>query len=351
VAAADDEVTGNLYVYADDDETTIVSPRARAEVDLGERANVTATYDADLITSASVDVRTSATPRAFTDVRHGGSVGSTVSLDRLTKVGASVRGSTENDYDVLGGTLRGSRELDERRVTLEVSWGLEHAWVGRSNDPTFADKLVAQRASGGVSIVLDRWTVLSASYALGISSGFQASPYRFVPIAPPGGSGQGQPSGWVPERLPTVRDRHALAVELRRVLAPDLFLGARATGYADGWGIEAATLHVETERTFGRQTFALRVRARGYAQSAARFHEERYETWPAVPDVVSGDRELGAMTSLFGGLGGRLRLSEGRLGSLWARASADVVWFHYFDFEALDNRRALLLSAGLEGNF
>jgi hypothetical protein len=350
LAFADDEANASLYVYADDDETTIVSPRARAEVDLGERASVTASYDADVITAASVDVRTSATPRAFTDLRHGGTLASSVLLDRLTKVGASARGSIENDFDLIGGTLTASRELPARTVTLEASWGLERAWVGRTGDPTFDESLTAHRASGGVTVVLDPRTVLSASYALGISTGFQASPYRFVPIWGAHEGAQGRPSGFVPERLPAVRDRHAVAVELRRVLVQDLFLGVRATGYADGWGIEAATLLLESERTFARDALALRVRARGYAQTAARFHEERYDTWPRVPDVVSADRELGAMTSLLGGLGVRLRLIEGSAGTLSARVSADAMWFHYLDFAALHDRSALLLSAGLEGS-
>lgn len=350
LAFADDEATASLYVYVDDDETTILSPRARAEVDLGESANVTASYDADAITSASVDVRTSATPRAFTDLRHGATLASSVSLDRLTKVGASLRGSVENDFDLIGGAVTASRELPERTVTIEASWGLEHAWIGRTGDPTFADRLVSHRASGGVTFVLDPRTILSASYALGISTGFAASPYRYVPIWSPHEAAQGRPSGSVPERLPTVRDRHALAVELRRVLVEDLFFGARLTGYADGWGVEAGTLVLETERTFLREAVALRVRARGYAQTAARFHQERYRTWPDVPDVVSADRELGSMTSLLGGVGAGVRLLQGAAGTLSARVAADAMWFHYFDFAALHDRSALLLSAGLEGS-
>lgn len=347
-AQADDEATGGVTVYADDDETTIVSPRARVTADLGERVSATASYDADVITTASVDVRTGATPRGFTDIRHGGTVGGTVALDRRTKVGATLRGSTENDFDLLGATATLSHELRDRTWTLTGAYGLERSWIGRSNDETFAEDAWSQRASAAATVVLDARTVLSASYSLGVATGFLASPYRFVPLWS-SLDAQGRPAASVPERLPSVRDRHALGVELRRALPDDWFLGGRLTAYLDGWGIGAGTLNLEATRAFAHDALTLRVRGRGYAQSAARFHRERYATWPEVPDVVSGDRELGAMTSVMVGLGAHLRLTPVGPAGLWAHVGADAMWFHYFDFAPLEDRDAILLSAGLEG--
>ncbi|MBI2895088.1 MAG: DUF3570 domain-containing protein [Deltaproteobacteria bacterium] len=347
--AAEDQATASLSVYADDDQATVSSPRASAHLDLSERVAVRAGYDADVITAATVDVRTSATPRAFEDTRHAGALGADLKLDRSTELGVSARGSTENDYDLVGGSLLVSRDFLDRTLTLTADYGIEYSLVGRTGDPTFAESLWGQRASAGATVVLDRRTVASLSYTLGVLAGYQASPYRFVPIYSADPSAQGRPV-FVPERLPSVRERHAVALEVRRALDRELFVAGRLTGYVDGWGMTAGTLQTELERELLSGRLAVRAHGRGYVQGAARFHEERYETLPEAPRNASADRELGRMWSLMGGASIDTRVARGRRsGELWLRAGVDLLRFEYLDFAALDGRTAWLFALGATG--
>jgi hypothetical protein len=187
------------------------------------------------------------------------------------------------------------------------------------------------------------------SYTLGVLAGYQASPYRFVPIYAADRAAQGRPV-FVPERLPSVRERHAVALEVRRALGGRLFLAGRLTGYLDGWGMTAGTLQTELERELLSGRAALRAHARGYAQGAARFHEERYETLPEAPLHASADRELGRMWSLMGGASFDTRVARGRRsGELWLRAGIDLMRFEYPDFAALEGRTAWLFALGATG--
>ncbi|MCE9580567.1 MAG: hypothetical protein K8W52_46030, partial [Deltaproteobacteria bacterium] len=94
-----DEVSATMRVYADDDHLTVLSPAAHAQVSTGR---LTGEVDAalDAVSAASVDVMTSASPRAVHERRLEVGLGGTLRRAALAiRGGAQV--SHERDYDAV----------------------------------------------------------------------------------------------------------------------------------------------------------------------------------------------------------------------------------------------------------
>src|SRR5882672_3180175 len=63
--AADVAVSSKVQLYADNDKTVVLSPHVTATGTLNSKTSLSATYTEDVVSSASVDVRTSASPRIY----------------------------------------------------------------------------------------------------------------------------------------------------------------------------------------------------------------------------------------------------------------------------------------------
>ena len=88
-ARAQDHATAAIFVHADDDQLTVVHPSASARATV-DRTAITARYDADVITSATIDVRTSASVRPFEETRHGLGLEGETSLSRAVAARAAL---------------------------------------------------------------------------------------------------------------------------------------------------------------------------------------------------------------------------------------------------------------------
>ena len=130
---ADDAATA-LYVRTDTDHTTVVSPRVRAGVQLGEATRVDATYAADVWTSASIDIRTSASVRPVTEQRDEMDLALNQDLGDL-KLRAGYRFSIEHDYVSHGVTLGGAYSFADNAATLDLNLRAIADTVGRAGDP------------------------------------------------------------------------------------------------------------------------------------------------------------------------------------------------------------------------
>lgn len=91
---------GSVRVYSDDDRVTVVTPSASAHASAGP-VDVDLSAGADIISAASVDVLTSASPAEFEDRRLEGSITGGLRLPgrQLVRLGGAV--SHEKDYDSL----------------------------------------------------------------------------------------------------------------------------------------------------------------------------------------------------------------------------------------------------------
>lgn len=323
----DGALDASVAVYADDDDTTVMTSLVDGEVRLPVPVVVDGHVLVDAVSSASVDVISAATPRWTENrVEFGASV-----LARLaeTDVSLGYLTSGENDWrshTVLTG-LR--RELFQKNTTLSLGYAFTDNQIGRAYDPGFERALTVHGAELGLSQLLDTKTLVSASYTLQRSDGYHASPYRYVT------TGTGLAS---PELHPDERTRHAVTLRGLRAIGDAASLDVQYRAYADGWGVLSHTGQVAWTRELG-ETLDLRVRARGYYQGAADFYRETYE----MPmRFMSADRELG--TFWDAGAGIKLSWTGERLAF---DAKVDGTYYRFLDFARLDGRVALVTSGGV----
>jgi hypothetical protein len=339
-----DEAASALYVRTDSDHTTVISPRVRGNKRLGEASTLDVSYAADIWTSASIDIRASASVRPVTEQRDELNVKIGHDLQDL-RLHGSYRFSSEHDYTSHGGTLGGSLDLASNAATLDASLHVIGDTVGQSGNPGFARSLTTIDGSLSYTQVLDPMMLMQLTYELAHNIGYQSSPYRFVGV---GGSGFGCVGArlCLPERVPTQRTRHALAVLIRRALSDSISIGLTYRYYFDDWSLGSHTLLGELGWNLAEHTL-LALRYRFYTQGAVAFYQRAYDQLQA-DQWRTRDRELSKLTyhragaelehwQSIGNRGARLSGTVGVSGNL----------YRYADFAGLSAVTALEISAAL----
>ncbi|MBK9265254.1 MAG: DUF3570 domain-containing protein [Polyangiaceae bacterium] len=337
--------------FSSSDHLTVISPQASARVPLRDWLTMDASYEADVITAASVDLVTAASPRGYQEERHGFSAGATFRPAAATVVAAQYTPSFEPDYVSHGVALSAEREWWDRRLTTQVGYRFSADRIGRRGDAQDTwQKLNSHSLTVGLGWVFSRRMVGDVVYELQFHDGFQSSPYRYVPIYHPGSN---YAIGGVPESVPTERTRHAIAAGLRRAFGSHWFGSARLRLYADTWGIASFTNEFEVQRSLFGSRILLGLRGRIYGQSSATFHAYRYELRDdALPKFRDADKMLSSGFSFLGGP--RIDASFGRIGPISDLRATCMFEFYaqrFFNFAPLSERYATIVSFGVAAEF
>ncbi|HTJ41762.1 MAG TPA: DUF3570 domain-containing protein [Kofleriaceae bacterium] len=335
VARADTGFESKVQVYADDDHTTVVSPTVSATADVTADTNVSLGYLADVVTSASVDIVTQASPTTIHDTRHQVSAGASHVFGALTLRGG-YSFSQENDYQSNTFNVGGSRELNDKDTTLALGYTLSLNAVGRAGDRNFEQDLDVHMVSASWTQIVSPSLVTQVSYELGGAFGFQSSPYRFVPIR---AGLDAMPTESIAETDPDTRWRHALVVAANRAVFDDSSIQGDYRIYHDTWGITSHTIGARYFVNFGKKV-ELRLRSRFYTQNAASFYQAVYTS---PQQYMAYDRELSPLWSET--IGGKLMYQM--TDRLEAEAKLDVFYYSYSDFPPLSSRTGANVGVGL----
>lgn len=340
--SADDRAGAAVFVHTDDDGLTVVHPVATAAASIDEATRTSARYDADVVSAATIDVRTSASPRGFEETRHGLSLGVERDFDRTTRGGASVAFSLAPDHRAESAGVSTSIEDDRRTGALTLSANVAHEEISRAGDAEPMGDLFAIGGSLTWSTLLSSAIVVDLAAALEHQAGYLESPYRFVPIY----VGGGQDAVRVPEEVPDARVRGALRAGSRIALTSRLFgrVGYRLHG--DDWGIVGHTIDASltAEPLPG---WLATVSGRFYGQRGASFYDGHYATLPSIPTLRTCDRELAGTALVAGGV--RIGREDVEwLGLLFsADVRAELSFQRYFDTPVLPERTALTAGIGI----
>ena len=321
------QVVSKVGLYTDDDDTRVVTSLVDAEIGLPAGLSASAHVLVDSVSSASVDVVSSATERWTENrVEAGARLGARLGRN---DVSLGVVRSAENDYLSWGVQVLAGRELAQKNTRVQLGYGFADNMVGRNEDPTFERSLRAHTAEAGATQLLSPTTILGLTYTFQIADGYQASPYRYVLVA--------DGTMALPEAHPERRTRHAVTARLLHSLSEAMAFDASYRLYGDDWGIVSHTVTASWLRDLGR-SWDLRLRVRGYRQSAADFYRESY----AQPMLyMSGDRELGT----FWDAGGGIRLGW-HAGGLTVEAKVEGIYDRFLDYAYLEGRAALVSDVG-----
>ncbi|MGB1015012.1 MAG: DUF3570 domain-containing protein, partial [Nannocystaceae bacterium] len=293
----------SLYVRSDTDKTTVISPRVRHRQQLGSpKRNLDITYSLDAWTSASIDIRTAATP-TVSELRHEVDAGYSHEIG-LGAVHVGYRVSYEPDYLSNSVRISGQREFLQRTITLQARLFGALDRVGRAGDSYFRESVLSAGALLSSGFVLSRSTLAVVAYELRGISGYQASPYRYVALGGAGGCSI-EAIFCVPEEVPRKRLRNAFVGQLRQALGRYVAVGGLYRFYIDSWLLYSHTGAVDLALT-PIKSLQLGLEYRLYAQSGAEFYRASYIPF-AGDRFVTRDRELSSLGNHRLALSGRYR--------------------------------------------
>jgi len=351
-----------FYLRTDSDQTTVYTPRLRVTAPLADETRIDLVYTADVWTSASVDIRTSASlrlqengdppeKRAVTEQRDEIDVGLSQGLDDFTLSGG-YRYSTEYDYESHGGSLNGALDFADNNATLALSLRAFFDQVGRAGDPDFQRDSRQLGARLSFNQVLDARTVAGAIYELTRQDGYLASPYRYVRFSAEAGQ---MPSTCEyplrmcrPEQEPNERLRHAIAVYARRALGGTFSVGGSYRFYLDDWDLSSHTVTLDGS-WMPSEVWLLSLSYRFYTQGSASHYEPYYLVMPE-PKYYTSDKELSALSSHRIGLEIGREFALDDLGSLLRMTLIGGPTFYFYrEFPLLDSINAfdVTLSVGV----
>ena len=339
-----------LSIFSSSDQLTVISPQASARVPLRDWLTADMSYEADIITSASVDLVTAASPRGYQEERHGFSVGTTLRPADATVIAAHYTPSFEPDYVSHAVAFSAEREWWDRRLTTQIGYRVSADRIGRRGDAESTWRSLGTHSfTLGLGWVFSRRMVGDVVYEIQFHDGFQSSPYRYVPMVREGSS---QPIG-VPESVPNERTRHAIAAGIRRAFGSQWFGSTRFRFYADTWGIKSFSNEFEVQRSLLGSRLLLGLHGRIYEQTSAAFHSYRYELrGDGIPKLRDADKMLSSSFSFLGGP--RADLSFGQFGPISDLHASCMFEFYvqrFFNFAPLSERYATIVSFGLAAEF
>ena len=345
------ETGATLYVRTDSDRTTVITPRVHAIAPIGDQTRVNMVYTADVWTSASVDIRASAS-KAITERRDELRGNLSHEWENVTLSGG-YRFSYEPDYVSHSVSAGLSFDLADNAATLTFAGSASFDTVGRVGNPNFKRDTDAFTASVALTQLLDPKTLIQLVYEFGYADGYLASPYRFVAIGSPNGlcNYPGGPGGLefcLPEHNPDERMRHAAFLQGRRALGETVSAGLGYRFYIDDWQLMSHTATADLAWALGSDTL-LTLRYRFYLQSAAKQYKPSYALAAngrePADKYLTRDKELSAFSAHKIALELEQAWDVGEVGrKLRALISVGPSVFLYQNFRPLERITALDLT-------
>ncbi len=360
-----------LAGYNDSDHVTVVTPSVALGIENVSGASLHANYLVDVVSAASIDIVSTASPR-WEEVRHAGGLSAEYKPhDFGVGIGGSV--SSEPDYLSYGAYATVTKDFDEKNWTLFFGYGFSHDTAGRcgAGGPctpfsVFSRDLQRGSFNGGVDFVVDRASLASVTGDLIIESGDQSKPYRYIPMfsaadaakIPAGASIEIVNAHRLPERpleqLPLSRRRFALTGRYARRL-DDSTLRLEERVYDDSWGLIASSTDARWIFDLGKR-FDVWPHARLHVQSSVSFWQLAYVSGAGpgwnLPEYRTGDRELGPLYTTEGGFGIKWYLGTDAEPRQWAlQLTGDAMYTSYSNDLYLTSRTAVLSALLFEGEF
>ncbi len=362
-----------MAAYDDSDHVTVFTPSVALGIENVSGAALHATYLVDVVSAASADIVSTASPR-WQEVRQAGSLsGDYKPHDFGVTFGGSF--SREPDYLSYGAYAMMTKDFDEKNWTFFFGYGFSHDRIGRCGDnglctpfSVFSRELQRGSFNGGVNFVIDAASLGSLVADVVVEDGDQSKPYRYVPMFSPTVAptvAKGASIDWVndnrlPERpleqLPLTRQRFSLTGRYaHRFDASTLRLEERV--YRDTWGLLASSSDARWIFDLGER-FALWPHARFHVQSPVSFWQLAYvsvstpaQSWN-LPEYRTGDRELGPLWTTEGGFGVKWYLGSDAEPERWAlQLTGDLMYTSFLDDLYLSHRIAGLTALSFEGEF
>ena len=309
----------------------IDGPSILVRKQVGKSVSLIGNYYVDYVSSASIDVVTTASP--YTEEREQYSLG----IDYLrgnTTMRANYISSTESDFDSTTYAFSVSQDMFGDLTTLTLGYAYGEDVVGRSDDLTFSRDNRRQIYSVGVTQILTRNLITALNFETATDEGFLNNPYRSVRYFDPNvASG----FSFEPELYPATRTSNAVGVRARYFLPYRAAVELEYRFFTDTWGIQGNTVGLTYIHPMGPFTFT--VKGRLHDQTGAHFYRDLFPRSQAT-NFRGRDKELSELTSYSLKLKASYQFVDENKGWSFVKkatvtASLDMLSIDYHDFSDL----------------
>lgn len=322
-----------LYHLYDGGGVEIDGPSVLVRKKAGKNLSVVGNYYVDMVSSASIDVVTTASP--YTEERKQWSLGADY-LRGDTTISFGYTNSTESDYDADTYNFSVSQDMFSSLTTLTLSYALGNDTVGKSGDPAFERNLDKQIYGVGLTQIFTKNLIATLNFETMTDEGYLNNPYRSVRYLDASDI-LGRGYSFEEELYPNTRTSNALGIRARYFLPYRAAIESEYRFFTDTWDIESHTASLTYVHPWGDYTFEGKVRY--HDQTGAHFYSDLFPRSEAT-NFRGRDKELSPLTSYTY----RLKASYAFLddGESWGfikkgtvTASIDRLSVDYHDFSDL----------------
>ena len=277
-----------LYHLYDGGGVEIDGPSLLVRKQVGKSTSFVANYYVDMVSSASIDVITTASP--YTEERKQWSLG----MDYLrgnTTMSINYTSSVESDFDATTYSFAVSQDMFGDLTTLTLSYALGDDIVGDSSDPTFERENDRQHYGLGITQILTRNMISSLNFEVITDEGYLNNPYRSVRYADPG-SALGY--SYESEVYPNTRTSSAVGLRVKYYLPYRAALEGEYRWFTDTWDIDGNTASIAYTHPIGPWTFMAKYRY--HDQTGAHFFQDIFASEQST-NFRGRDKELSPLTS------------------------------------------------------
>jgi hypothetical protein len=227
------------------------------------KVSLSASYYADIVSNASIDVVTTASPYRETRNEFGFAIDHAV-RDALITLGVSR--SKEPDYIAEAVNLDIAQEVFAGMTTVVLGYTRASDDVGEVNRGFFDTAKHWRYRLGLTQILTPRW-LASANFEVVSDDGYLGSPYRSALVF----------GAAVPEKMPRTRSSRAVMFRAIGEISPGTSVRGSYRYFWDTWDIKAHTFDLGVSRHFGEKWLG-DAYVRGYTQDGANFYSDNAST-------------------------------------------------------------------------
>lgn len=332
-----------LYHSYDGGGVTIDGPSVLVRKSVGKQTSIAGNYYVDSVSSASIDVISTASP--YTEKREEKSA----SVDYLSDdsiLSAAYTLSEERDFTAKSAHFSFSQQMFGDLTT--VNMGYSRGWdeVRKRDQDDFKKDVDRQHYRINVSQVVTKNANANLSWETITDEGYLNNPYRSVRYID---ATRETGYGYEPERYPRTRTSHAVSVRGKYFLPYRAAMFGEYRFFRDTWGIRAFDFEIGYTHPFA-QAWLIETSYRYYQQQQADFFSDLYP-FADSQNYLARDKELSAYASHSIGVGVTYEFSKG----IWAWIEKGTLNAKYtyiqFNYDSFRNVNAEGTSTGQEPRY
>lgn len=321
-----------LYHSYDGGGVEISGPSILVRKKFGDSVSASVNHYVDNVSSASIDVLTSAS--RYTEKRDENTFAVDI-LNNKSTIAVSLTRSEESDFDASTLSLNFSQDMFGDLTTVNMGFSRGDNSVGRNGDSSFDEESDSRSYRLGVSQIFTKDLIVSFALESVTDEGFLNNPYRSVRYLD---TTTADPNDFVFqfEVYPRTRTSTAFAVRGKYFLERHSALSGGIRIYNDNWGIESTTFEAGYTWPY-QEKWIFETSFRFYDQSKADFYSDLFP-FENAQNFLARDKELSTFQSITLGVGFSYELDN----ISWSRIKRgslnfylDHILFNYDDFRDL----------------